>query len=49
MSIQLMISALGRGQTGNEILSILDTITNSDDTTVIENVGAQPTLETVEF
>jgi hypothetical protein len=49
MSIELMVSALGRGQTGSEILAILDTITNSDDTISTESVIAEPTFEWIEF
>jgi hypothetical protein len=49
MSIELMVSALRRGQTGSEILAILDTITNSDDTISTESAVAQPTSEWIEF
>ena len=49
MSTELMIAALRRGQTGSEILSILDAITNSDDTNVTESVVAEPTSEWIEF
>lgn len=50
MSADLMVSALRRGQTGNEILQILDAITGADsDNTNTENVGAQPTSEFIEF
>lgn len=49
MSTELMVSALRRGQNGNEILAILDAITSPDGDSSSENAGAQPTLETVEF
>lgn len=49
MSTELMIAALRRGQTGSEILSILDAITNSDDTVSTESVVAEPTSEWIEF
>jgi len=48
MSTELMVAALRRGKTGNEILSILDAITAPDDTNSSESAGA-PTLEPVEF
>lgn len=56
MSTELMIGALRRGQTGNEILSILDAITGESagfdyvESPMIEQVlGVQPTLDPVEF
>jgi hypothetical protein len=58
MSTELMISALRRGQTGSEILTILDALTGNTDSSnfdyvespMIEQVlGVQPTLEIVEF
>jgi hypothetical protein len=50
MSTELMISALRRGNTGNEILTILNAVTGSDsDVDATETVSAQPTLEIVEF
>jgi hypothetical protein len=49
MSTELMIGALRRGQTGNEILAILDTITSSDSAQPTENVTVQPTSEWIEF
>ncbi len=49
MSTELMIAALRRGQTGSEILSILNAITNSDDTNATESVVAEPTSEWIEF
>jgi len=60
MSTELMVAALRRGKTGNEILSILDAITGSSnddaagydyvESPMIESVlGIQPTLEPVEF
>jgi hypothetical protein len=45
MSTQLMITALRRGQTGEQILDILDAITNSSPQ--VENNTA--TLEEIEF
>lgn len=48
MSTELMVAALRRGQTGDEILQILDAIT-SDDNSSAESVVPAPTLETVEF
>ena len=52
-----MIGALRRGQTGNEILAILDAITGGEsagfdyvESPMIEQVlGVQPTLDPVEF
>lgn len=50
MSTELMVSALRRGQNGNEILAILNAITGGDsDNTHVETVSPQPTLEIVEF
>lgn len=49
MSVELMIGALRRGQTGNEILAILDAITGGSDDNVPEDVGSAPTLEHIEF
>jgi len=57
MSTELMIGALRRGQTGNEILAILDTITGGDsagfdyvESPMIEQVlGVQPTQEPIVF
>lgn len=57
MSTELMIGALRRGQTGNEILAILDAITGGEsagfdyvESPMIEQVlGVQPTLDPVEF
>ena len=48
MSTELMVSALRRGQNGNEILAILDAITGDGDSST-ETATAQPTLEPVEF
>jgi hypothetical protein len=42
MSKELLISMLRKGQTGEEILSILDMLSAEDDT-------AEPTLEEIEF
>jgi hypothetical protein len=41
MSKKVLISMLNQGETGNEILMILDAITESDDN--------QPTLEEIDF
>lgn len=49
MSAELMISALRRGQNGNEILAILDAITGDDSDAQTETVSAQPTSEWIEF
>ena len=49
MSTELMIGALRRGQTGNEILAILDAITGGESAQPAEDVSAQPTLEPIEF
>lgn len=48
MSTELMVAALRRGQTGDEILQILDAIT-SDDNSNVESAGPAPTLDPVEF
>jgi hypothetical protein len=45
MSTQLMITALRRGQTGEQILDILDAITN--DSQQVENNS--PTLKEIKF
>jgi hypothetical protein len=42
MSTALLVSMLRKGQTGDEILTILDMITGEDDT-------AEPTSEEIEF
>jgi hypothetical protein len=49
MSTELMIGALRRSQTGNEILAILDSITGGDSAQPAEDVSAQPTMELIEF
>jgi hypothetical protein len=57
MSTELMIGALRRGQTGNEILAILDAITGGEsagfdyvESPMIEQVlGVQPTQEPIVF
>ncbi len=49
MSTELMISALRRGQTGSEILAILDAITGDESAQPAQDVSAQPTLESIEF
>ena len=43
MSTKMMIKLLDRGATGNEILEILDTLTQE------ESQGNSPTLEEIEF
>jgi len=47
MSKQVLISMLGQGNTGTEILSILDAITS--DAVSEEQEGNMPTLDTIEF
>lgn len=42
MSKEVLVSMLRKGQTGDEILTILDMIVGSDDTT-------EPTLEEIDF
>jgi hypothetical protein len=49
MSAELMIAALRRGQTGNEILAILDAVTGEDKTPSTETVVAEPTSEWIDF
>jgi hypothetical protein len=49
MSTDLMVAALRRGQTGSEILTILDALTGGNDDAPVETVTAQPTMEIVEF
>lgn len=44
MSKKLLISMLSKGQTGDEILTILDMITAEDDTN-----SAEPTLDEIQF
>jgi hypothetical protein len=44
MSTAILISMLRKGQTGNEILSILDMLTADDDTN-----SAEPTLDEIQF
>ena len=47
MSKQVLISLLSKGNTGSEILSILDALTSE---TVSENQeGNMPTLDVIEF
>jgi hypothetical protein len=43
MSKKVLISMLKQGETGNEILMILDAITDA------ENNNQEPTLEVIEF
>ena len=47
MSKQVLISLLSKGNTGNEILSILDAITS--DTVSEDQEGNMPTLDVIEF
>jgi len=50
MSRELMIGLLKKGQTGNELLGILDVITtDSDDIQAPAITQAEPTLEWLEF
>lgn len=44
MSKDLLVSMLRKGQTGDEILTILDMISAEDDTN-----SAEPTLEEIQF
>jgi hypothetical protein len=44
MSKALLISMLSKGQTGNEILTILDMISDESD-----SITTEPTLEEIEF
>lgn len=48
MSTSLMIAALRRGQTGSEILSILEALLSPSEQST-ESVSATPTLEPVDF
>lgn len=56
MSKQVMISMLRQGSNGNEILSILDSLTSDSissydyiESPMIEQVLGMPTLETIDF
>ena len=53
MSTELMVAALRRGKTGDEILTILDAITSDceyvESPKIEQVLGIQPTLETIEF
>jgi hypothetical protein len=49
MTKSVLVSMLRQGQTGNEILSILDVIANGENDAVTETVSAQPTLQEIEF
>ena len=44
MSKALLISMLSKGQTGNEILTILDMISDESD-----SITTEPTLEEIQF
>ena len=46
MSKSLMLSLLGRANNGNELLSVLDVISEGDDS---NNDQAQPTLDPIDF
>jgi hypothetical protein len=46
MSKETFLSMLRKGQNGNEILTILDMISGSDDT---DSVQFEPTLEEIDF
>jgi hypothetical protein len=48
MSTSLMVAALRRGNTGTEILNILEALCQSDDQSASASY-AEPTLEAVEF
>jgi hypothetical protein len=47
MSKQVLISLLSKGNTGSEILSILDAI--SENTVSEDQEGNMPTLDVIEF
>jgi hypothetical protein len=47
MTREVMIGALKQGQTGDEILAILNAITGNN--TPHETVSVEPTLEPIEF
>jgi len=47
MSKQVLISLLSKGNTGSEILSILDALTS--DTVSEDQEGNMPTLDVIEF
>lgn len=47
MTKQIMLSMLRQGSNGEEILKILDTIVDTDDTVV--HTGLEPTSEWIEF
>ena len=50
MSRNLMISLLRKGNTGDQLLGILEAIaTNSDDIEQMQSPQSQPTLEPLEF
>lgn len=46
MSKELLISMLRKGETGDQILTILDMLAGSDDT---EALQSEPTLEEIAF
>jgi hypothetical protein len=46
MSKTVMLSMLAQGNTGDEILSILDTLTDDN---VTEGYGNEPTADVIEF
>ena len=48
MSRDLLLSVLRKGKTGNEILTILDSITGDSDDNVV-SVSVEPTLEEIDF
>ena len=49
MTKSVLVSMLRQGQTGSEILSILDVIVADQTDAVGETVSAQPTLQEIEF
>jgi hypothetical protein len=49
MSRELMISLLSKGQTGDQILTILDSIVADTDNTEPATFTAEPTLYELEF
>jgi len=46
MTKQVLVSLLAQGNTGTEILSILDALTSDD---VSEGYGSEPTADVIDF
>lgn len=49
MPISLMMTMLTKGETGSEILQILDAITSDNQDSVVESTGPQPTDQWIDF